>query len=65
MVLRERSLQTKWALATASVIKWVYGGRFPRPSALNKIYELTEGERERERERGDFLQQIQKINLKS
>ena len=36
MVLRERSLQTKWALATP-VIKWVYGGRFPRPSALNKI----------------------------
>ncbi len=40
----------------ASVIKWVYGGRFPRPSALNKIYELTEGKVQA----NDFLQQIQK-----
>lgn len=40
----------------ASVIKWVYGGRFPRPSALHKIHELTEGKVQA----NDFLQQIQK-----
>ena len=39
-----------------SVIKWVYGDRFPRPTALNKIHELTNGKVTVY----DFLQQIQK-----
>jgi transcriptional regulator with XRE-family HTH domain len=39
-----------------SVIKWTYGGRFPRPQTLQKIHELTEGQVTAY----DFIQQVQK-----
>lgn len=39
-----------------SVIKWTYGGRFPRPQTLQKIHELTNGKVTAY----DFIQQVSK-----
>lgn len=40
----------------ASVSSWTYGDRFPRPLALKKIYEHTNGQVTA----NDFVQQISK-----
>ena len=39
-----------------SIIKWTYGGRFPRPESLKKIHTMTEGKVTAY----DFLHQINK-----
>ena len=39
-----------------SILKWTYGGRFPRPQHLQKIHEFTEGKVTAD----DFLSQIPK-----
>jgi transcriptional regulator with XRE-family HTH domain len=54
--ISKEDFATSVGASYGSVIKWTYGGRFPRPQALQKIHELTEGQVTAY----DFIQQVQK-----
>ena len=42
--IRSEDFAKTCGVSYATIIKWTYGGRFPRPESLQKIHTLTEGQ---------------------
>ena len=53
---KKEEFATSMGVSYGSILKWTYGGRFPRPQHLQKIHEFTEGKVTAD----DFLSQIPK-----
>lgn len=54
--IKKEEFATSMGVSYGSILKWTYGGRFPRPQHLQKIHEFTEGKVTAD----DFLSQIPK-----
>ena len=54
--IRREDFAKTCGVSYATIIKWTYGGRFPRPESLQKIHTLTQGQVTAY----DFIHQINK-----